>query len=288
VLRKNRPTFAFAPALGGIRLTLPFARALACITLAPAAAQSVCVTPVSATVSAAPAAAIDNSLWTAVLADHVRNGFVDYRAIKKDARFAEYIRLLESTDPFAIPQDERLAFWINAYNAFTVRIVCDQYPIESIMSRAARLVGQSNFQKKLIRMSGVAYSLDDIEHEHARPFGDARVHFALVCAARSCPPLRSEAYEAHTLSEQLEDQGRAFVRDARKNRFDFERRECHISRIFDWFRGDFESGAPSALHFISRYLPDEQGARLRDEAARFTIHYQDYDWALNDVPRAAR
>ncbi|MFQ5632801.1 MAG: DUF547 domain-containing protein, partial [bacterium] len=159
----------------------------------------------------------DHSLFTQVLRDHVRNGAVDYKAIKEDERFAKYIELLKHTDADAIVAKDRLAFWVNAYNAFTIKRVIDLYPITSIMSKLKYALNLSNFQIEFIDIKGRKYSLNDIEHNIIRPFGDARIHFALVCAARSCPSLRPEAYETTKLDEQLEEQGRLFLRDTSKN-----------------------------------------------------------------------
>lgn len=225
----------------------------------------------------------DNSLFTQVLRDHVKNGAVDYKAIKQDHRFAEYIEILKNTNPEAIAAKDRLAFWLNVYNAFTVKVVIDQYPINSIMNKFKYALKQSNFHKKLVEINGQKYSLNDVEHNIIRPYGDARIHFALVCAAKSCPPLRREAYEPDRLDEQLNDQARIFLRDTDKNFIDFQNKKAEISSIFDWFKEDFEKNASSVLEFISRYLPEDQSAKLQANSNTFEIEHKNYNWDLNDI-----
>lgn len=228
----------------------------------------------------------DHQLFTQVLQNHVKDGAVDYRALKADARFPRYLATLQQTDPAALTdRRERLAFWLNAYNAFTLQYVIARYPLASLMNKLAYATGGGAFKTKFIIINGVRYSLNDIEHEIIRPMGDARIHFALVCGARSCPPLRPEAYTATQLDEQLEEQGRLFLGQADKNRFDFDRREVQLSKIFDWFKDDFSKESGNVLAFISRFLPAEQAAQLQAHAAGFTVKYLEYDWRLNDVPK---
>src|SRR4029434_9265868 len=134
---------------------------------------------------------------------------------------------------------QRIAFWINAYNAFTLRLILDHYPIASIR-RIGWLPGAA-FRERFIPMQGLkgeTISLDDIENGTLRSaFREPRIHFALVCAARSCPPLRREAYRGADLDRQLDDQARIFLRDATKNRVDAATRTLYLSSIFKWFRG---------------------------------------------------
>ncbi len=225
----------------------------------------------------------DNTLFTQVLSENVKNGLVNYRAIKADKRFADYIAVLQKTDPETIPADERLAFWINAYNAFTIKIVVDQYPIKSIMSKTAYAFGKSNFQKKLATLNGVPYSLNDIENNIIRPYGDPRIHFAINCAAISCPPLRAEAYEPSRLSEQMDEQTRNFLNNSEKNSFDFVKNQAKLSKIFDWFKDDFNKYTTSVIDFISRYLPSEQEQKLRSAGKSLKIDHHNYNWDLNDA-----
>ncbi len=224
---------------------------------------------------------VDHALFTQVLADHVKDGVVDYKAIKTDARFPKYIALLQNSNPEALTGDEKLAFWINAYNAFTIQYVLNKYPLKSLMNKLSYATGGGTFKAKFIELNGVKYSLNEIENDIVRPMGDPSIHFALVCGAKSCPPLRPEAYIAERLSEQLDDQGRIFMSQTNKNRFDFEKNEIHISKIFDWFKDDFRKNGKTELDFICQYLPEEQAQKLQANAA-IKVKYTDYDWDLNE------
>ncbi len=244
----------------------------------------------SLTWGAADSRAIDHSMLTAVLHDHVKNGAVDYAGIKLDTRFWHYIELLKGTDPSALAGDEeRLAFWINAYNAFTIKVVCDHYPIESIKDLSTGILGSeyltktSVWDKPYVEIGGETLSLNDIEHGIIRKrFDDPRIHFALVCAAKGCPPLRREAYLASRLDEQLDDQARVFLGQADKNRIDLSSGKLYLSAIFQWYEGDFtRSGTPLSV-YVARYLPEPAASYLRNRAGGITIEYTSYDWSLND------
>jgi hypothetical protein len=233
---------------------------------------------------------MDHSMFTAVLRDHVKNGAVDYAAIKLDARFSHYVELLKGTNPSALAGDkERLAFWINAYNAFTIKVVCDHYPLESIKDLSTGILGSeyltrtSVWDKPYVEIGGESLSLNDIEHGIIRKrFDDARIHFALVCAAKGCPPLRREAYLASRLDEQLDDQARAFLGQTDKNRIDLGSGKLYLSAIFKWYEGDFtRSGTPLSA-YVARYLPEPAASYLRNRADGITIEYTSYDWSLND------
>ncbi len=225
---------------------------------------------------------VAHALFTQVLADHVKNGVVDYKAIKTDARFPQYLAFLQGTNPAALSGNEKLAFWINAYNAFTIQYVLNKYPIKSLMNKLSYATGGGTFKNKFIEINGQKYSLNDIENDIIRPMGDARIHFALVCGAKSCPPLRSEAFTADRLNEQLDEQGRLFMKQTEKNRFDFEKNEIYISKIFDWFKDDFRQNSRSELDFIAKYLPEEQAQKLLANAATLKVKHTDYDWDLNE------
>jgi hypothetical protein len=224
----------------------------------------------------------DYSLFTQVLRDHVKDGVVNYKGLKTDQRFAEFIAILQKTDPNTISRKNRLAFWINVYNAFVLKVVCDKYPIKSIMSKTAYALGKSNFQKKLVTINGVQYSLNDVENNIIRPCGDPRIHFAINCAAKSCPPLRSEAFEPARLSAQMDEQARNFINNPEKNSFDFAKNEIMVSKIFDWFEEDFKKYDAGVPAFISRYLPPEPGKQLLANAKTVKVKHHDYNWDLNE------
>jgi len=126
-------------------------------------------------------------------------------------------------------------------------------------------------------------SLNHIEHNMVRKqFGDSRIHFALVCAAKSCPPLRSEAYEGYKLDRQLDDQGKVFFSEQEKNYFELDQRIAHLSKILDWYEKDFGRNKKDVLLYITRFLTDELAADIRAYSKEWKVKYTDYDWSLND------
>jgi len=233
--------------------------------------------------TAAPdSAGPDYSTFTQVLRENVKNGAVNYKGIKADKRFADFIAILMKTDPNTISGKNRLAFWINVYNAFVLKVVADQYPIKSIMSKTAYALGKSNFQKKLVTINGLPYSLNEVENDVIRPMGDPRIHFAINCAAKSCPSLRAEAFEPARLGEQMDEMARNFINNPEKNSFDFVKKEALVSKIFDWFQEDFKKYSTGVPQFISRYLSPEQGKQLLAAGKGFKIKHHDYNWDLNE------
>jgi len=148
----------------------------------------------------------------------------------------------------------------------------------------ASLLGRARYFK--IRewpLNGRTISLYDLEHEKIQPLSEPRIHFAIVCASRSCPPLRSEAYAAARLDAQLDEQARSFINDPARNRFDKATRTAHLSEIFDWYDMDFRAATGSTQRFIARYVADADVAR--DLAAdRYKLEWIPYDWRLNGIP----
>lgn len=228
--------------------------------------------------------------YSALLRDHVTDGRVDYRGLCDDSRLQRYLEQLSATDPAVLPGDDaRMAFWINVYNAFTLKIICDHYPVKSIteLHFGGRVIGfllkKTVWHKKFITINGEKLNLDTVEHKILRKqFDEPRIHFAIVCASVSCPSLRAEAYRADGLDEQLEDQARIFFADPGKNTFDVEQETAHLSKILDWFGGDFGDSDAERLIYISRFLPPKLSDALRRDTAAWTIKYTHYDWDLNE------
>ncbi len=216
----------------------------------------------------------DDSLFTRVLADHVEDGNVDYAAVSKDKRFSTYLTQVENTDPAVFAsRNDSLAFWINAYNAFTIKLVVDHYPVSSIRDIAEN--GKSPWDIQWIRIHDSTYSLNDIENGIIRTtFDEPLIHMALVCAAISCPPLRSEAYVGATLTAQLQDNAARFFADTSKNRYDRSTNTLYLSEIFNWYGSDFDGRYGSAATFALRVMgfPDVKPAHVK---------YLKYDWSLN-------
>ena len=217
-----------------------------------------------------------------VLRAHVTDGWVAYPSVRRDPHFDAYLDQLDRVDPLALPAPaEQLAFWINAYNAFAIKGILDGYSPTTLWGRYRYFIGRE------YEVGGETINLYDLERRVLVPMGDPRIHFAIVCASRSCPKLQPWAYRSDRLEEQLEQVTRAFVNDPSRNRFDPARRVAYLSKIFDWFHEDFASHAGSVQEFVSRYLDDP--ALAKDVAAvPYAVEYLEYDWHLNGVsPRQA-
>lgn len=186
---------------------------------------------------------------------------------------------------------QQLAFLINAYNAFTVELVLSRYPdLKSIKELGSLL--HSPWKKTFFRLLGQERSLDEVEHGLIRApgvFDDPRIHVAVVCASIGCPMLRNEAYVAEQLDAQFDDGMRRFLSDRSRNRFDAATGTLTVSKLFDWYRKDFEQGHKgiSSLHgLFARYaglLSSAGPAQADIRAGRYRLTYGDYDWALNDA-----
>ena len=229
----------------------------------------------------------DHAGFTAILDGVVdEDGYVDYAALKAHPGALDaYVVRLAQTDPVNLPDADRLAFWLNAYNAYTLYLVRERYPVGSILGTDTGpfIPGvNSPFAAEFAVVGGERMSLDDIEHGVVREeFDEPRVHFALVCAAVSCPPLRDEAYRGDALDDQLDDQGRRFIRNPLRNQVDLNRGEVVLSKIFDWFKKDFGDSSDDVQRFLAPYAATE-AERAALAAARLDVEYADYDWSLND------
>lgn len=229
----------------------------------------------AASAAAAPAARQpDPAVWDAILASREWGGGFDYRGAdgQDRKRLAAYLANLGDANPRAMAEGERKAFFVNAYNAMAVAIVLEHYPVASIRDVA----GAFNSVRK--KIGGEMLSLDDIE-ARLREARDARIHFAIVCASKSCPPLLGRAYRAATLSSDLDAQGRAFVRDSAKNVIDPARGILSLSQIFEWNRKEFERDAESIGAYVARFTPPAAGDWLKTFAK--SPEFLPFDWALN-------
>ena len=160
-------------------------------------------------------ASFDHSALDALLKAYVKRGMVDYDSCAQSGKFNEYLEALGRTDPSGLSRNDQLAFWINAYNAYTIKLIIAHHERQSIrnINRSFGFVkAYGPWKEKLAMVGGHAYGLDEIEQDIIRPrFGEPRIHFALVCAAMGCPPLRSEAYTGGRLGAQFDDQARIFL-----------------------------------------------------------------------------
>lgn len=190
----------------------------------------------------------------------------------------------------AMTRDQRLAFLINAYNAFTIELVLTRYPDLKSIKDLGSLI-QSPWKRRFFRLLGEERHLDDVEHGMIRAagvFDEPRIHFVVNCASIGCPALRPEAVVAARLDAQLEDSTRRFLRDASRNRYDPNRGRLEVSKIFDWFREDWERGArgtKSREQFFAAYadlLAADPAVRARIREGAVPLSFLDYDWTLND------
>jgi hypothetical protein len=224
----------------------------------------------------------EHAAWTAVLDQYVKDGTVDYRGLVDRGRPAldAYLSALStgSSAESGWVRSERLAFWINAYNAYTIRLILDHFPLASI--RSIGVLPLAAFRTRFIPLGAgrASISLNTIENDILAQFQDPRVHFSIVCASKSCPALRSEAYRASSIDQQLERDALAFVNDPSKNRWDASSRTLYLSSIFKWFRKDFERTDETLPGFVGRYLRQPGGAALPNGTR---IVFLDYDWSLN-------
>ena len=220
-------------------------------------------------------AAVGHAPWDALLKNYVNEeSQVNYQRLgaeslsQLDAYVAEIARPAGGLNP-----GESKALLINAYNALTLRWILQHYPVSSIWSTP------EPFKKVRHTVAGKRVSLDQIE-SLLREMGDPRIHAALVCAARSCPPLRREAYAAERIDEQLDDNTRRWLANAELNRFDATTGEAQVSSIFKWYRDDFKAYPGNLDGFLRHYAPGDFRRALGDR--KLKIKFLDYDWGLND------
>ena len=222
---------------------------------------------------------VQHAEWDVLVKKHVsKNGMVDYQGFLKDKKQLQvYLDKLSANKPTSKwSKNEKMAFWINAYNAFTVKLILDNYPIKSIkdIKRGIPFVN-SVWDIAFIPMGKEKIDLNYIEHSILRKeFKDPRIHAAINCASFSCPLLRNEAYYASRLDEQLNDAMRKFVNDPQRNQLD--KSNIKISKIFSWFAGDFKLNGSSVVDYLNKYAKK----RVQPNAK---IDFLEYQWELNDV-----
>ncbi|CAN5884233.1 DUF547 domain-containing protein [soil metagenome] len=248
-----------------------------------------CALPLSPSSLLAQHTSADHSDFDRLLRQNVVTGMVDYDAFDRAPEFKHYLALLDATDPAALPDKERLAYWINTYNAYTIELINrhkERQSIRNINKSLGFLRLKGPWGERIVKAGGQTLTLDDVEHRIIRKdFHEPRIHFALVCAALGCPPLRSEAYTGATLDTQLEDQGRIFLRESpTKNRVDVAARTVYVSLIFNLYREDFGGSNASVGSFIARWYPEGPERRLL-ASGDFTIKETPYDWSLNRLGR---
>ena len=231
---------------------------------------------------------IDHSIWSELLSTYVdENGHVDYRRWHQSridrSKLDKYLTILSAGADGTLPgstKTQRLAFWINAYNALTIKGILREYPTTSIRNHTPKLWGYHIWHDLKLFVGGKAFSLDEIEHQILRPMDEPRIHFAIVCASISCPRLLNEAYLAESLDQQLTDNAKDFFRRRQNFRFDVADKRFYLSAILDWFAEDFGDGQAARLKTIATWLPD-QSAKKAAIANSVRVSYIDYNWNLN-------
>ena len=266
---------------------------LAAVVLMSGCGGNADVQPVRAQSAVAAPDSFDHGAFTQLLRTHVDEvGMVDYAAIKarQDSVLTPYLQQLAETDPSNLSRDERLAFWLNAYNALAIKLIVDHYPVESIRDitpAPGPSIPKVNspFKLDVGEVGGQMRTLDEVEHGIIRErFDEPKIHFALVCAAMSCPRLRREAYIGGDLNQQLDDQAYTFLHTEQKNQVPADAGQVRLSRIFSWFQEDFGDDTADVQRFIAPYFEGAVQQRLRDAA--YTVDYLEYDWSLNDQAQA--
>ena len=205
--------------------------------------------------------------WQKLLSNYVdQKGFVDYQGFKNDeAKLDAYLSELSNEDLSSYGAAQKKAFFINAYNAFTIKLIVENYPLKSILD----LHGGKTWDRKWISLGGEEYSLNEIEHQLLiRDFSDSRVHFAINCAAKSCPPLSNKAFTSTNVESELNALTKAFLSNEAFNKISSSSAE--LSKLFEWYAKDF--GDVKA--YLSKYL----GVTLDDKVK---LKYKEYDWSLN-------
>lgn len=261
--------------------SLPYAAAIAAAVLALAAAAP----PPAA--SAPP----DYAPWNQLLSrwyDPARG--MDYKQLEaRDGKtLADLRQGLAAIDAAALAPADRLAYWINAYNVNVVATVVDHYPVASIRDISTDWIARLNvFKKDTVPVLGGMTSLDEIENVRIRQaFKDPRIHFAINCAAVSCPPIRTEAFTGSRLGEQLDDQARRFLNDPRRGvqiESQAGRIVIHVTKVMDWFADDFKQWGGGQVPFLRKYLPPDKQRQIDAAKGNVTLDFYSYDWSLNDA-----
>lgn len=222
---------------------------------------------------------VSHAIWDTLLRQHVDDlGLVDYQGMMEDSnQLQRYLDLIRQNPPNdkRWSEEERMAYWINAYNAFTVELILDHYPTESIKDIKNGIPFVNTvWDIKFIKIGGEELDLNNIEHGILRKdFADPRVHFALVCASLSCPKLQNFAFTADKLEEQLEEAAWEFINDPFRNEITGE--TIYLSKILSWYWGDFKDQYADRYELLDRYT---EGSVDRNRP----IAFLEYDWSLNE------
>jgi len=236
--------------------------------------------------------AIDHSVWNGLLGKYVDDsGGVNYAALQASAQDSaaldHYINTL-STASSTLPADRNntMAFWVNAYNAVTVKGILQEFPTTSIRNHTSETGGYNLWKNLMLNVGGRQVSLDSIEHKLLRPMGDGRIHFAIVCAAKSCPRLLNEAYTGQKIESQLVINAKHFFSQPQNFQYDRGSRAFRMSAILEWFGSDFGQGQAAQLRAIASYLPTQEAQAAASQNS-VSVSYLNYNWDLNKQTKSA-
>jgi len=226
---------------------------------------------------------VDHGLWDQLVSEYVLVGddglnLFEYERLQTEARdqLSAYLTAMQAVSVETLGRDEQYAFWVNLYNAATIDVILQNYPVDSI--RDIGLLGLGPWKDEVVTVSGRPLSLDNIEHDILRPgWQDVRIHYAVNCASIGCPNLAARAYTSENLEEMLEAAAATFINHPRG--FDYRDGEIVASSIFDWYQGDW-GDASDVLEHAREYATGETSEFLADAAA---IGSYEYDWTLNEA-----
>jgi len=229
---------------------------------------------------------VNHSIFDNLLREHVSHGAVDYYGFQENAdELDRYLASLAQVNLDGATRNQKLALYVNAYNAFTIRLILRHLgTIDSIKDIPGR------WDKKEWKLAGKMVSLNDIEHNNLRDeLNEPRIHFAIVCASTSCPNLAGKAYTESGVDAELDEAARAFMRSPEHVRTEIKEGffgtsyVLYLSRIFKWFGEDFtDDGKRTVPDFVVRYVDEKDAAFIREHSGELSVRYLDYDWSLNE------
>lgn len=223
------------------------------------------------------------TIYDTMLKKYVSDGTLDYLKWKKNdlGTFEQYINSLAKVSLTNLSKNERKAFWINAYNALTIYAVLKRIPANSLLAKVFSVQMVSGFFDKITyAVAGEMLTLNDIENRKLKAnFHDPRLHFALVCASRSCPKIENAVFKAEGLDERLDNAARDFIQDNSRNRLDQKNNILYYSEIFRWYDSDFIESAGTVADFVKKYMGKEDSEYLLTHIVK--IKYLFYDWLVN-------
>ena len=215
------------------------------------------------------------ALFDQLLKKNVSNGRVDYASFSKSAEFVRFLQSLVTANPSKMSKNEQLAFWINAYNALVIKNVNDNPGIKQPLDV------DGFFDKKQFAVAGKTLTLNDIENTIIRPtFKEPLIHFGLVCAAVSCPPLITKAYTGENVRSLLAENARNYLADSKQNKWDGSSSTLSLSKIFEWYKADFGDSDAGLIAFAKQYGPSSMKSGLESESGA-NVKFLEYDWKLN-------